>query len=204
MEDKKMPLMGLLVVCGIALAWFLGVFDGSDSQVAELRQEVTQATETIRDVPSDQLRDQIRTQMSGLRERVEALPMEQRFQVAQPFIKMMIKRRLTEFDRIMDLPPAERNKELDRQIDERQQRLAALASNGGGGPQGSAGSQNQERRGFRDMSPEQRDEFRKKMLDMTTPETRAKMDAYRDALNDRREERGLEPIEGPPFGPPRR
>jgi hypothetical protein len=33
-------------------------------------------------------------------------------------------------------------------------------------------------------------------LDRSTPEMRAKMDRYRDLMNQRRQERGLEPLEG--------
>ena len=46
------------------------------------------------------------------------------------------------------------------------------------------------------MTAAQRDQRGKERLDRSTPEMRAKMDRFRDMINDRREERGLEPIEG--------
>ena len=51
------------------------------------------------------------------------------------------------------------------------------------------------------MDPKKMDEFRKKMLDYTTPEQRAKFESGIQMFNDRRKARGLEPV-GPPGGRP--
>ena len=46
------------------------------------------------------------------------------------------------------------------------------------------------------MTAEQRNDRRRGFLDRTSAEERAQFTAYMDAINDRREERGLEPMRG--------
>jgi hypothetical protein len=60
----------------------------------------------------------------------------------------------------------------------------------GGGPGGGGGRPQ--------MDPKKMDEFRKKMLGWTTPEQRSKFENGMKMFNDRRIERGLQPM--PPFG----
>jgi hypothetical protein len=46
-------------------------------------------------------------------------------------------------------------------------------------------------RGFRNMSDEQREQWRRRMLERTTPEARAKFTEFRRLVEERRQERGL-------------
>jgi hypothetical protein len=90
-----------------------------------------------------------------------------------------------QYDKFMAMSPAERTKELDKRIDE----MEAQRRNGGGqggGPPGGGGPRN--------VDPKKMDEFRKKMNAWTTPEQRAKFENGIRMFNDRRKERGLEPI----------
>ena len=64
----------------------------------------------------------------------------------------------------------------------------------GGGPGGAGGG------GPPNMDPKKMDEFRKKMLDWTTPEQRAKFENGMQMFNERLKERGLEPRRPAPGG----
>ena len=86
--------------------------------------------------------------------------------------------------------PEEQRQSLDQMIDRMEQRRQRRETEGRGG-EGRGG-------GRPDMTPQQRDQRRKQGLDRTTPEMRGMMDAFRDMINDRRQERGLEPIHGRP------
>lgn len=112
------------------------------------------------------------------------------------FISMMSAQFNARYDKFMAMTPDEQRKELDKTIDEMEKRRAAGGGGGpGGGPGGGAGKGGPPR-----MSPEKMDEFRKKMLDWTTPEMRSKFENSIKMMNDRRKERGLPPMGGPNGG----
>ena len=81
--------------------------------------------------------------------------------------------------------------------------MAALGGGGGGGNAGSRGSGNAASGGDANGGPrgsrteEDRNKWRKSMIDRTTPEQRARYVEYRRAMEERREKRGL------PAGPGR-
>jgi hypothetical protein len=81
------------------------------------------------------------------------------------------------------MSPEEQRKEMDKRIDEMQSRGQA----GPGGRQGPGGN-------FPRPTGQQMDEWRKKMLDWTTPDQRAKFDAAFQKFNERLKERGMNPV----------
>ncbi|QDU87840.1 hypothetical protein Pla175_12070 [Pirellulimonas nuda] len=185
---------GAVALGGLVLAWMLGWIDGSllaskyssDPAVAELQRLSDEAIQA--GVPKDD------AQRQAFRQRIEGLTDAQRrefFTSSQPKFTLMMERKLNDF---FALSPAEQRRELDAEID----RMEAGKSNGkgkGGGP-GGAG----DRGAFGgEISPEKRDEMRKRKLDATTPELRAKFETRLDMLNERRAKRGLEPM-GPGRG----
>jgi len=95
-----------------------------------------------------------------------------------PMIQQRINQRLDEF---LSMSPEEQRAELDRRIDMMEENGGGRDANGGGRARGGKG-----------------------MLDRTTPEMRAKVTQMMGMMNDRRSERGLEPISSPRgmFGPP--
>ena len=183
MENNKMTMMGVLVAIGLAAAWALGFFDGMDPQVAELEKMRDQNLQRM-----DQLSEQERrAQWGGFRQRIDHLTEEQKkqfFDSSRPIFQQMMLDRMNKF---LEMSPEEQEKRLDEIIDRMEQRKADRNDGGDGNRRGGD-------RGNR--SDAERDQRRKERLDRTTPEMRAKFDRFKDMLNDRRRERGLDPIEG--------
>jgi hypothetical protein len=96
-------------------------------------------------------------------------------------VPIMVKRHSDEYDKLMAMSPEERNRELDRRIDEE-------ARDGGpfGGPDGPDGDDDP------DPTAEQINKFRAKLLDMITPDQRAKLSNLRMLMEQRMAERGIE------------
>lgn len=183
MENNKMKLIGVFVAIGLSAALALGMFYGTDPQVAEL--------EKMRDENigrMDQMSEnEQRAQRDAFRERIGELSEEQRrqfFESSRPMFQKMMLDRMNSF---LQLPPEQQKEQLDEIIDRMEERRANRDGGGGGRGQGAG-------RGNR--SEAQRDQRRKERLERSTPEMRAKMDQFKDMLNDRRAERGLDPIEG--------
>ena len=178
MAKKWMVPLASVAVVLLLVAWAGGVFEPSpyseDPDVAELqrmREELVQRDER----PDEQTRD-------DFRQRIGNLSAEQRREFFTSGLPAgftgMIERRMDEF---FALPPEEQQKKLDAEID----RMEQWRGQGGGGPPWARGG---------DMTEQQRDEMRKRMLDNTTPELRSKFERRMRMINDRRQERGLEPI----------
>jgi hypothetical protein len=106
------------------------------------------------------------------------------------FVPMMARQFEKRYDEFMKLSPEEQRKELDKRIDEMK------ARGGAGGPGGGSGR----RGGPRNIDPKKAEQFRKKMLDWTTPEQRAKFENGIGAMNDRLKERGMDPLPPGPGG----
>ena len=195
MENSKMPLMGLLVIAGLGLAWFLGVFEGVDPAVAEAERYRDTELKNAMNLPEAERRNV----WQGMRERVDKLNEEQRKafeESSRPIREQMF---ITYVKNLQQMPKADRDKVLDQFIDRMQEGRARAEANRGSGNSNDSGSGDDEdrRNRWRNMSDAEREEFRKKMLDRTSPEMRAIWDAGMDMLNERMEERGLEPIKFP-------
>jgi hypothetical protein len=189
MESNK-KLYGITaVVVLIFAAWAWGWFDAgqysADPKVAELQRIRDENVAKMNGASPDQMRDQ----RSAMRQQMEGLSEAQRmefFESSMPiFVPMMAKRFEVEYDKFQKLSPEEQRKELDKRIDEMQ------ARGGQGGPGGGPG-------GRPPIDAKKMDQIAKKMLDWTTPEQRSKFENGMRIMNDRRQERGLQPL--PPFG----
>jgi hypothetical protein len=188
MQDNRklygITALAVLVFAAWAWNWFDAGQYNDDPAVAEL--------ERLRDanIGKDLSRDEQRAQREDFGKRMSGLSEEQRmafFESSMPiWIPMMSKRFEQDYDKLMAMTPEEQRKEMDKRIDE----MEARGGPPGGGPGGGGGRPQ--------MDPKKMDEFRKKMLDWTTPEQRSKFENGMKMFNDRRKERGLQPL--PPFG----
>lgn len=176
-----------VLLWGWNFGWYSGKQYSDDPVVAEL--------EKLRDenVPKmDQLSEtDRRAQRDAFGERMKGLSDEQRmafFESSMPiFVPLMAKQFEKRYDEFTAMSPEEQRKALDKRIDE-------MKSRGGpGGPGGGRG-------GPPNMDPKKADQFRKKMLDWTTPEQRAKFENGLNRMNDRLKERGMAPLPPGPGG----
>lgn len=193
---NRKPIIGVaaMLILAVMGAWAMGWFDGGnyseDPAVAELERARDAAFAKHEQMTDEQRRSERR----ALEERAKGLTPEQRwalFESSMPLIVPLAARRFEqEYDKFMKMTPEEQRKELDKRIDEMEKR--------GGAPNGPPGG-----RGNGDrppIDPKKADEIRKKMLDWTTPEQRAKFENGINLFNERRKARGLEPINPRPGG----
>lgn len=137
------------------------------------------------------------TAMTAIRAKTEALPAHLQRQVERSGGSMMREMFRGRIDAYFAAPPAKRQAELDRQIDrEEMMRKAfeagsAVASALGGRPGGGAAGGQAAGRPAGSASEDDRNRWRKNMIDRTSPEERARYSEYRRAIDDRRRERGL-------------
>jgi hypothetical protein len=185
MNNRNVTAGVALVVACLIWAWAFGWFEGGkayseDPKVAEL--------EKLRDANVPKMAsmsdDQRRAEGDAFRKRMEGLSEQQRmafFESSMPvFVPMMAQQFEQRYDRFVAMSPEEQKKELDKRIDEME------ARGGKGGPGGRGGPPN--------MDPKRAEAMRKKMLDWTTPEQRAKFEHGMELMNERREQRGLPPM----------
>jgi len=165
----------LLLVVGVVAAVRSVRASRQVAQVQELRKKLTD--EEAREFTPEQRRE-LREQLN---QEVQKLSPEQRRQLTQ----QRRRQQAEEIDRFFKLPAQEQTAYLDAKIDEREarrkQREEAQAAQGSGDGTGQTRPT---------RSDEDRLQFRKEMLDMTTPEQRAAFSAYRRAMQDRQQQRG--------------
>jgi hypothetical protein len=193
MNNRNTVGLAALAITCLVWAWTLGWFSGKkysdDPQVAELQKLVDEKAPKL-----DQMsEDQKRAGRDDFRKRMEGLSSEQRQAVMEGIMPVMVplmaRQFETRYDQFMKMSPEEQRKELDKQID----RMEA-AKNQNGGNSGQPGG------GMRNVDPKKADEFRKKMLDWTTPAQRAKFENGMRMFNERRAQRGLAPVNPPGRG----
>ena len=218
-DEKSAWGFWLAVVAGVAVlavlvAWFLGwISFGTDPRVAEIQkmQEEARAQFAEGGGPRTVVEATAAvTAMNTIRAKVEALPPHLRPQVERQGGSVFRTAMRARIDSYFTAPPEKRKAELDRQIDqEEMMRKAfeagrAVAGMFGGGQsggqqasQGGAAQGGQQAGGSRPGGPpqggseEDRNRWRKSMIDSTTPEQRARYVEYRRAMDERREQRGL-------------
>ena len=168
-------------------------------------------------------------EMNSIRQKIEALPPHLRPQAEQAGGGMMRDVFRGRIDAYFNAPPGQREAELDRQITQEEIMRQAFEAGrtiasaiGGGGQTGSGGGTTNAGGAAsgtgggtapaaggpssgggppRGGTEEDRNRWRKNMIDRTTPEERARYAEYRRAMEERREQRGLT-TGGPPGGPP--
>lgn len=147
-----------------------------------------------------------RAKFTELREQVKHLSDDQKWDLSAP----MREKQKAEMNRYFALSPKEKVKYLDERIDKSEKMRKEFEKKTGpgkaGGPPGgfpgggfggpSSGGNKAGGPGYRPpLSPDEIEQRRKKMLDRTTPDERAKTDLFRKEMNDRRRQRGL-PVRG--------
>lgn len=209
----------LLAALAFVIAWLAGwIRFTTDPRVTEILALQDQAMERFgQSGGPTNLTDAtaMMSSMMEIRQRVEALPEHLRPQVERSGQRMFQSAFRARIDNYFAQPPEKRQAEIDRQIDqEEMMRKAfeagrALASVVGGGQSGGAGqggSSAQASGGTRpagaapagpgssswsNRSEEERNRWRKSMVDRTNPEERARYTEWRRATEERRVERGL-------------
>lgn len=191
---------------GLAVAWATGYL--GNPQMEELHRLQEEIQQTLDKPPEDTAEAEAdrsatrREKVAEYREKVRALPEDQQGVAQSQMRKFFVSQFEKRIDRVLSLPPEERNTELDQQIDEwderrkrwqqeREQNTETSDSQNKGGRAHS-------RSRWRNSTPEQRSQWRRQLLANTTPQQRAKWQEYRRLMNQRRKERGL-PQSGRPF-----
>jgi hypothetical protein len=203
------------VLGGVALltflvAWLLGwIRFTTDPRVLEIRAMQEEARQKIMASGGPKSVAEATAAMASMtqiREKIEALPPNLRPQVERTGGSMFREAFRARMDEYFNASPAQRQAVLDRQIDQEEMMrkafeagrnvMAAIGGgNASGGAGGGGGNGNATPRGSR--TEEDRNKWRKSMIDRTTPEQRARYVEYRRAVEERREKRGL------PAGPGR-
>lgn len=217
-------LIALLALLAFLIAWLLGwIRFTTDPRVVEIRKlqedarqkfaatggptTIAEATEAV-------------AVMATIRQKVEALPKDLRPQAERGGANMFRSAMRARIDAYFALPPEKRQAELDRQIKQEEMMRkafetagAVMGAFGGGGNAGrgegaQAGGASQQAAGAQQAggppgggpsgsrTEEDRNRWRKQIIDRTTPEQRARYVEYRRAMDARREQLGL-----PPRGP---
>ena len=211
---------------GIAIAGGLIIWSMRSSEtpewkeVQQLQKEIRTSMESDPEQSSEsetdkESREKIRWEkMAEYREKLNALPEKLQKAAKDQMRGMFVSRMEERIDRVLSLPPEERNEELDKQIDEWDRRIASWekrkqqenekargdngesqadsdSGNAGGKSAASTKKKSGGRRGWMNASKEQRDTWRRDLLSRTTPEQRAKWHEYRRLMDERRKERGL-------------
>jgi hypothetical protein len=220
-SSLRLWLIGLAVVALLALlvAWLGGwVRLTTDPRVAEILALQKQAEERFTGLggaggQSPSLADATvaATAMMEIRQKTEALPPHLRQQVERNGSNMFRSAFRARIDRYFELPPAQRQAEIDRQIAEEEmwrkafeagqtalRMVGAGAGAGAGANAGSAAPQSQSggqsgpsNTSWSSRSEEERNRWRKGMIDRTTPEERARYTEWRRARDSRRQQLGL-------------
>lgn len=220
-REGSTALFWLLVVAVLALLAFLVAWLGgwirftTDPRVTEIlaMQEEARRKYAANGGPSSLVDATAAVvEMNSIRQKVEALPEHLRPQVERAGGTMMRDVFRSRIDAYFNAPPEARQAELDRQIAQEETMRKAfeagrsLMGNAGGGPGGPGGNAGNGGGGGggaagggpaggggppRSGSDEDRNRWRKNMIDRTTPEERARYVEYRRAMEERREQLGL-------------
>ena len=168
--------------------WVSGGFS-KDPRRAELEQLQARLSDDGKKLP----RDEQRKLWQEMRQKMDQLPEEDRQEIRREMWQERRVRMEQELDAFFALPPDKQKVELDKRIDQMEKWRKDRAAR----PQGDRGQRSANGRGGnggnrgRNASEQERNKWRKRMLDNTDPKQRAQWRAYRDMMNDRRKERGL-------------
>lgn len=208
-------LAGGLVVVLLLVAWLLGwISFGTDPRVAEVRGLQEEARKQFAESGGPRTVAEATaavTAMNTIRAKTEALPPHLRSQVEQQGRSVFRTAMRARIDSYFSTPPEKRQAELDRQIDQEEmmrkafETASAVANAIGMGQTGQAGQAGQGASSQAATQPqgppsggpprsgteEDRNRWRKSMIDSTTPEQRAKYVEYRRAMDERRQQRGM-------------
>ncbi len=211
--NRVLAIAILLLLLGGPVLWALGFFSPPQA-VAEVQKLVDQQVAEYARVARGEVPFEAAPSFEPLMEKMRGVPREYRAGVGEQMGRLWQARERAEMASYFKLPPAQRQAELDRRIkaDEarRKAREAEREKRSKGQPAGertagdrAAGSQsaqpNQQaqRQGPPGAGPggtrteDSRNDWRKRRIDQTSPESRAQQTEYRRAMDARRKELGL-------------
>ena len=201
------------VVLVAAISWGFGLFGTSEdprvTEIKNLQQDLAKKFKPTQGPASASDAVERVTAITTVMTKVAALPEDLRSEAMQPGKKMMMESMEATVNNYFELPQSEREAYLDNQI--RQMEFMRQAFEAGKSVMGAIGwskkkpdadssktssatRNNGEKEGppwMKNRSEDERNAWRKKMLDRTTPEQRAKFGEYFSAMKIRREELGL-------------
>lgn len=205
--------LGLVTVIGLLVAWWFGWLRGGvDPRVVEIRKLRDEAAAKYRanggpTTPAEATA--MLDAMDAIQRRIEELPPDLQEEARRG--GRVQAEDSASIDRYFATPPDKRVAELDRQIDRQMMVEKVLASRrngadrsaGGGAASGAASGAGASAAsgaasgagpgggGRRPATEEDRNRFRKSILDRTTPAQRARYVEHRRVLEERRQQRGL-------------
>ena len=206
------------VVAVVTLSWSLGMFGTAEdprvTEIKNLQQDLAKKFKPTQGPASAADAVERVTAITTVMTKVAALPEDLRSEAMQPGKKMMMESMEATVNNYFELHQSEREAYLDNQI--RQMEFMRQAFEAGKSVMGAIGwskkkpdadssktsaatKNNGEKEGppwTKNRSEDERNAWRKKMIDRTTPEQRAKFGEYFSAMKRRREELGL-----PSWGP---
>ncbi len=196
MNSRMMTSVALLlsVLAGIAVFCFWRI-GNADRQSAKVQRAFEQAMEQTEgeDTPNGK---RYRIENADLGD-VAELDSEQQIEIAGSMMERMIESMTGRYQRILDLPRNERNRELDKAIDAQRQMTGqfqeAIAEAEATGASGSMTTSDQDGNEVRMQVANSGPEGERFLGDNTTPQMRATMEAYKQAIHDRIRERGMDP-----------
>ena len=194
--------IAILAALALAAAWWLGWFGAAiDPRVAEIQKmrEDLAAKYPNGTGPTNLVEaTAMAIAMYGIRQKIEALPEHLRPQAERGGGSMFRTAMRARIDAYFNAPPAQRDAVLDRQIDEMEvmrkafeaaEKVTAALGGGGSAPSATPSPGGPPR----STNEEERNKFRKGIIDRTSPAERARYVEYRRAIDERREKRGMPP-----------
>jgi hypothetical protein len=194
---KRVLIIGSVIgVIGLTGAWLLGWFS-SNKALAEVQQMQTKlADPNLKDDERRAITEQMRAKMTSLSPDARRTAFEG--------MRTAFERRNEQhIDQILAMSPAERNKAIDADIDRMEKMRAQAEANAKSAASAQANGQNDSKKGppgqgrrGGNPSDDQRVDRLRNRLDRSSPEMRAKRNAYMQLVNARRQQRGLPPMTG--------
>jgi len=186
-------------------AWWLWP-KSEDPQVTKVKEMQAKlfsgsSTKTFAPPANKQEAEERRQQFAELRKEAEKLTPEQQKEMMKTppaFVQQM----QAEIEKFALMKAADRKKYLDKRIDEMEgwrklmQPVAAIAGAAKGGAGAAKSTDDGQRRPFGGMS---RDDWRRNMLDNSSPKQRAQMSEFFREFQIRLSQRGMEPLPMPRF-----
>src|SRR5690242_11078500 len=178
MAKRSLIIGSIVAILALGGAWLLGCFSGNRA-LAEVQQMQTKlADPNMKDDERRAVMEQMRTKMNSLSpdaRRTDFDGMRQTFE----------RRNEQHIDQILARSPADRNKALDADIDRMEKARAQMEANAKSAATAQANGQNDSKKGppgqgrrGGNPSDDQRVDRLRNRLDRSTPEMRAKRNAY--------------------------
>ncbi|HVT28744.1 MAG TPA: hypothetical protein VHE81_12090 [Lacipirellulaceae bacterium] len=183
--NKRRAIIGAIVVCVLAVgaAWAFGFFHRTDPAVAKLQEISSQLQDrNLSETQRNQLRGE-------LRDGVRSLNPDQRRAFSDANRGQWMGWAQQRMDEYFAMSKADQQKRLDEILDRMVQAQKSRESNANGNNQQ---AQQNRGRGWRNMTDAQREQRSKQRLDRTTPKMRAQFAQFRQQLQTRAQERGID------------